>query len=297
MASKGKPSPRSAVKALSDQQVALLGERHHLVDPTRYYPTGHRAPALDEIGGQHPTGTHRLLHGVVQVMRSSCKLYAWGLERVPETGPFITAATHVTQFDVFIPMMSMFHLGRRPRYMAKAEMAHWPLIGNWFQMVGMQPVERKSGKARSIEEESIGILTSGRPLTIWPEGTVTRDPLKWPMSLKPGVGFIALEASRQLGGMVPLYPSITWGAASINHKWPWPRKNVVMCYDRPLDYSDLLEGMGQWGPEPPKEAVHTLCVRLRDRMEEVMAEIRGEEPPAEGYFDYVTMTRRPRSEQ
>ena len=297
MASKGKPSPRSAVPALSDQQVALLAQRHSLVDPTRYYPTGHRTPALDEIDGQHPVGTTRLLRGVSQVVRDSCRVYAWGLERVPETGPFITAATHVTQFDVFIPMMALFHLGRRPRYMAKAEMAHWPLIGSWFRMVGMQPVERKSGKARSIEEESISIITSGRPLTIWPEGTVTRDPLKWPMSLKPGVGFIALEASRQLGRMVPLYPSITWGAASINHKWPWPRKNVVMCYDRLLDYSDLLEDVGQWGAEPPRQSVHLLCVRLRNRMEEVMAEIRGEEPPAAGYFDYVTMTRRPRSEQ
>lgn len=67
------------------------------------------------------------------------KLKAWGIEHVPETGPFITAATHVTMFDVFVPMISMFHQGRRPRYMAKAEMASWPLIGKWFQLVGMQP--------------------------------------------------------------------------------------------------------------------------------------------------------------
>lgn len=274
-----------------------LGRRHHLVDPTRYYPTGHRIPQLDEIDGQHPAGTTRLLKGVSDVVRDSCKVYAWGLEQVPETGPFITAATHVTQFDVFIPMMALFHLGRRPRFMAKAEMGRWPLVGKWFQMVGMQPVDRRSGKARTIEEESIRILTSERPLTIWPEGTVTRDPLKWPMSLKPGVGFIALEASRRAGRQIPLYPAITWGAASINHKWPWPRKNVVMCYDHQMDYSDLLEGCDGWGEDPPDQAVHALCVRLRNRMEEVMAEIRGEEPPAEGYFDYVTMTRRPRDEQ
>ena len=81
-------------------------------------------------------------------------------------------------FDVFVPMMSLFHMGRRPRYMAKAEMAKWPLIGKWFQLVGMQPVQRHSGKAKQIEETSIDILTSGRPLTVWPEGTVTRDPKK-----------------------------------------------------------------------------------------------------------------------
>ena len=54
------------------------------------------------------------------MFRASCKTKAWGLEQVPETGPFITAASHVTMFDVFVPMMSLFHMGRRPRYMAKA---------------------------------------------------------------------------------------------------------------------------------------------------------------------------------
>ncbi|BDR54149.1 1-acyl-sn-glycerol-3-phosphate acyltransferase [Bombiscardovia apis] len=297
MVSKGKPSPRSAVEPLLCEQVAKLGELHHLVDPTRYYPAGPRTPNQAEIDEQNPKATSRLLEGASRVIRASCKTYAWGLEQVPETGTFITAATHVTQFDVFVPMMALFHQGRRPRYMAKAEMARWPLIGRWFRWVGMQPVPRRSGQAQQIEQESIKIITSGRPLTIWPEGTVTRDPLKWPMSLKPGVGIIALKASRQLGYMVPLYPCVTWGAASINHWWPWPRKNVVMCYDHAMDYSDLLADVDTWGEEPPQEAVNELCRRLRERMEVIMTEIRGIDPPAEGYFDFRTMTRKPRPAQ
>ena len=74
-----------------------------------------------------------------------------------------------------------------------------------------------------------------------------RDPQKWPMSMKNGVGVIALESSRRLGCQVPLYCAVTWGAASINHWWPWPRKNVVMCYDEALDYADLLDGCDSWG--------------------------------------------------
>lgn len=147
MASKGKPSPRSAVSPLSDEQVKRLAVRHTLVDSTQYYPTGPRTPNQPEINAQNPKATKRLLGGVSIVFRASCKTKAWGLEQVPETGPFITAASHVTMFDVFVPMMSLFHMGRRPRYMAKAEMAKWPLIGKWFQLVGMQPVQRHSGKA------------------------------------------------------------------------------------------------------------------------------------------------------
>ena len=291
MASKGKPSPRSAVKPLSNAQVSRLAKAHTLVDPMHDLPTGpDRTINEAEIAAQNPKGTSRLLKGVDVVFRVSCRTYAWGLDNIPETGPFITAATHVTMFDVFVPMASLFHMGRRPRYMAKAEMAHWPLIGKWFQIVGMQPVQRRSGKARAIEETSVEILTSGRPLTVWPEGTVTRDPKKWPMSMKNGVGVIALEASRRLGYQVPLFCAVTWGAASINHWWPWPRKNVVMCYDAQLDYADLLVDSESWGDEPPVELADELTRRVRVRMTQVMAEIRGERAPS-GYWDYRTMRR------
>ena len=290
MVSKGKPSPRSAVEALSDEQVARLAKRHHLVDITHDFPCDPRQANEAEIAAQNPKATRRLLTGCDRVVRTRSKVRAWGIENIPETGPFITAATHVTMYDVFIPMMALFHQGRRPRYMAKAEMASWPLIGKWFQLVGMQPVERRSGKARAIEETSVDILTSGRPLTVWPEGTVTRDPQKWPMSMKNGVGMIALESSRRLGKQVPLYCAVTWGAASINHWWPWPRKNVVMCYDARLDYSDLLEASESWGEWPPDEAADELTRRIRVRMTEIMAEIRGIEAPA-GYWDYRTMQR------
>lgn len=291
MASKRKPSPRSAVKPLSNAQVSRLAKAHTLVDPMHDLPTGpDRTINEAEIAAQNPKGTSRLLKGVDVVFRASCRTYAWGLDNIPETGPFITAATHVTMFDVFVPMASLFHMGRRPRYMAKAEMAHWPLIGKWFQIVGMQPVQRRSGKARAIEETSVEILTSGRPLTVWPEGTVTRDPKKWPMSMKNGVGVIALEASRRLGYQVPLFCAVTWGAASINHWWPWPRKNVVMCYDAQLDYADLLVDSESWGDEPPVELADELTRRVRVRMTQVMAEIRGERAPS-GYWDYRTMRR------
>lgn len=290
MTSKGTPSPRSAVSPLGDDQVARLDAEHHLVDPTRYFPTGRREENTAEINAQNPRATARLLEGVSIVMRAHSRVRAWGLENIPERGVFITAATHVTMYDVFIPMMSLFHMGRRPRYMAKAELGSWPLLGRWFRLVGMQPVPRRSGKARAIEEESVNILTEGRPLTVWPEGTVTRDPRKWPMSMKNGVGFIALEASRRLGKQVPLFCAVTWGAASINHWWPWPRRNVVMCFDARLDYSDLLRNADSWGAEPPVEAADELTRRVRERMTAIMEHIRGEKAPA-GYWDYRTMSR------
>ena len=266
-------------------------------DPFKYLPTGvPRMNNEEEINSQNPTRTKRLLDMISWVAHTRMKAYSWGLENVPEEGVFITAATHVTQFDVFVPMSGLFHQGRRPRYMAKAEMANWPIIGEWFKTVGMQPVPRRSGKADAIIHESVRILTEdNRPLTIWPEGTVTRDPQKWPMSLKNGMAIIALEASRKLSKQVPLFVAVTWGAASINHFFPWPRRNVVMAYDTALDYSDLLVGMENWDEfGAPQEAVDELTERVASRMEVLMEEIRGEKMLAEGRWDFRTMSRKPR---
>lgn len=293
MVSKGTPSPRSAVKPLSDEQVAKLAQEHTLVDSTRYYPTGVVRPNEAEINAQNPKATDRLLAGTSLVLRMHSKVRAWGLDQVPQTGPFITAASHVTMYDVFVPMAALFHMGRRPRYMAKAELATWPVLGKWFQLVGMQPVARRSGQGRAIIDESIRIVTSGRPLTVWPEGTVTRDPKKWVMSLKAGMAIVALESSRRLGYQVPLFPAVTWGAASINHWWPWPRKNVVLYYGSAIDYADLLVDQDSWVDQPPAHAVEALTMRVLKRMNAMMAEIRGEQEPVEGYWDYATMSRKP----
>lgn len=325
MVSKGKPSPRSAVKPLSKAQFDALAAKHTLVDPTRNHPINRQnsverksfitsqnnanhtnngennpsnSPAnaenesfdnLAEINEQNPRATHRLLETMSWVMRTRSIVRAWGLERVPKEGVFITAATHVTMYDVFVPMVGLFHMGRRPRYMAKAELGSWPILGRWFRLVGMQPVPRRSGKSNQIISESIRILTNGRPLTVWPEGTVTRDPKKWVMSLQPGLATIALESSRRLGKQVPLYLAATWGAASINHWWPWPRKRVVMHYDGPFDYADLLSDMDSWDQEPPKEAVRELTQRVQRQLNVMLAEIRGEEVP-DRIWDYRTMS-------
>ena len=294
MVSPGKPSPGRSVPALSDEQVRRLSRRHALVDPTHYLYGRLHQPNTKEIEAQNPKRTERLLAGVAAVTRMRSHCYAFGVEHIPQNGVFITAATHVTQMDVFVPMMTLFHLGRRPRFMAKAELAKWPWIGSALRCVGMQPVERRGGKAKEIEEQSIKILTSGRPLNIFPEGTVSRDPKKWPMSLKPGIAYIALEASQRLGYPVPIFPAVTWGGASINNFWPWPRKNIMLGIGKALDYSDLLVDAASWKGEPSKEAVAELTERIRRAMELIMAEIRGENPPQEGMWDYRTMSRVPR---
>ena len=63
-----------------------------------------------------------------------------------------------------------------------------------------------------------------------------------------------------------------------------------MCFDEALDYSDLLADCEQWGEEVPEQLADELTRRIRVRMTEIMAEIRGEQAP-EGYWDYRAMKR------
>ena len=71
-----------------------------------------------------------------------------------------------------------------------------------------------------------------------------------------------------------------------------PTRDQAACqsYDAQLDYADLLVDSESWGDEPPVELADELTRRVRVRMTQVMAEIRGERAPS-GYWDYRTMSR------
>ncbi|MBR6440311.1 MAG: 1-acyl-sn-glycerol-3-phosphate acyltransferase [Aeriscardovia sp.] len=290
MTSPGKPSPFHLIPPLKNKQVALLAKRHRLIDPTRKLCGGgflRRPCPLDSAYINVPV-ERRLMAAAMAFVRARAKVYCWGIENVPEDGPFILANTHITQLDVLIPMGCMHNLGRYPRFMAKAEILRWPLIGGWLSALAMQPVKRRSGKTREIESDSIRSLVAGQPLSIWPEGTLTRDPDKWPMTFKLGMAEIALTASKKLGYPVPLLVAVTWGASSIRNFAPFPRKNVVLAITPPVEYGDLLEG--DW-EEPPKEKALELNWRVHRVMEGLEGEIRGEKPPAAGVWDYHNSSR------
>jgi 1-acyl-sn-glycerol-3-phosphate acyltransferase len=96
-----------------------------------------------------------------------------GLENVPESGPAILAANHVSFLDsFFIPLV----LPRRVTYLAKAE--YWD---SWrtrwfFESVGQIPVRRQdSEKARAALDAGLRVLDAGGLLGIYPEGTRSLD--------------------------------------------------------------------------------------------------------------------------
>ncbi|WP_201787163.1 1-acyl-sn-glycerol-3-phosphate acyltransferase [Actinoplanes sp. TFC3] len=97
-----------------------------------------------------------------------------GLAYVPESGPVILAANHISALDSFlIPLVSP----RPVHFLAKAEyFTGNPLLRTAITGLGAIPVPRGGHRAaQAALETSLAVLKDGRAFGIHPEGTRSRD--------------------------------------------------------------------------------------------------------------------------
>jgi 1-acyl-sn-glycerol-3-phosphate acyltransferase len=111
---------------------------------------------------------------------------------------------------------------------------------------------------------------------VYPEGTITRDPGSWPMTGKSGAARIALATG------CPVIPVGQWGAQALLAPYAkrpdlFPRKKVTMKVGDPVDLSDLT------AQEHTPAVVSEATDRIMDAITRLVAEIRGEQAPAERF--------------
>jgi 1-acyl-sn-glycerol-3-phosphate acyltransferase len=111
-----------------------------------------------------------------------------GLDRVPDDGPVIIAANHMSNADPpFIGGWLGPALGRRPTFLAKASLFKGPL-GLVIRSLGAEPV-KAGGSDIDAYRTAKGILDRGGVIAILPEGTRSFDGA---MAVpKPGVSLLA----------------------------------------------------------------------------------------------------------
>jgi 1-acyl-sn-glycerol-3-phosphate acyltransferase len=133
-----------------------------------------------------------------------------GTEHVPRGG-VILAANHISLADpIALADFVLYGLRRAPRFMAKSEMFRGNgLVGRVMRGADQIPVHRNQEDASAALEDAVAALHRGDAVVIYPEGTVTRDPGKWPMVARTGVARLAL-----LSG-APVVPIAQWGAQEI----------------------------------------------------------------------------------
>ncbi len=186
---------------------------------------------------------------------------------------------HISHLDPVFDAVIVRKFGRVPRFMAKASLWKVPVLGRVLAGSLQIPVDRTgAGAGQKSLELATEALRDGRVVLIYPEGTVTRDPDRWPMRPRPGVAALALS------GDFPVIPIAHWGTQHIydsyasGRKFHWPpRKDVTIVVGDPIDLTEL-----RCRPVDAR-AIRDASLLIMGVIRDQLAEIRGETPPAEFY--------------
>lgn len=219
-----------------------------------------------------------ILAGLILPAWSAMVRYRFTPEsKLPQSGPFILAPNHFSEIDPITMGAAVWHLGRLPRFMAKASLFKVPVLGALMRATGQIPVER----AGSRPEQGKNPLSAANTLIekqssviVYPEGTLTRDPDLWPMRGKAGAVRLALESG------IPLIPAAHWGSQRLMPRYgkkikPFPRKTVEVIIGEPLDLSRFT------GRPIDARLLNEATDVLMQEIARLLGELRGETPPPE----------------
>ena len=86
---------------------------------------------------------------------------------VPVTGPLLLVANHISWLDIVV-----LHAAHHCRFVSKADVRRWPLIGTLATGAGTLYIERASRRdAMRVVHHMAQALTDGDVLAVFPEGT------------------------------------------------------------------------------------------------------------------------------
>lgn len=222
----------------------------------------------------------RAYHGIIATVRpllTRITRQEWsGGEHLPQSGGFIVAGNHISEIDPFIVGHYLVNHGWPPRFLAKSSLFDIKGLGPALRNLGQVPVYRGTRQASDALRDAAAAVTGGDCIVIMPEGTLTRDPGLWPMRAKSGVGRLALMTG------APVIPIAQWGVQNLLA--PYARRptglfsrHVMHVKAGPaVDLSDLS---GREDSAAASEATD----RIMRQLTEQLAQIRGEEPPAQPF--------------
>ncbi len=199
-----------------------------------------------------------------------------GAEHLPAEGAFIAVSNHVTYADPLSFAHFLYNNGRAPRFLAKSGLFKVPVIGWLLRSLDQVPVFRGTSQAKEAVEVGQDFLERGAMISIFPEGTLTRDPDLWPMQARTGAARMALAAD------VPVVPVAQWGAQRLLGRYskvlkPIPRKTVTVVAGPAIDLDDLR------GKPLTHDVVREATDRIMDTLTTMVEELRGEKAPAVRY--------------
>ena len=163
------------------------------------------------------------------VMHGLYRLRVEGVENLPESGGFVLAANHTSNFDPW-PLAMPLWPDRFLRFMAKSELFWWPLRV-FIQSGGGFPVRRGE---RDVEAMRIAVelARQGDIVVMFPHGTRQRKGLvkKFQPRAHTGAARIAFDAG------VPLVPAAIAGTDRLLRL-----SRLRVRYGKPIPVDDLRD--------------------------------------------------------
>jgi 1-acyl-sn-glycerol-3-phosphate acyltransferase len=211
-----------------------------------------------------------------------------GHEHVPRDGGVIIAPNHLSYADFMAVALFTHQAGRYPTFLIKKSAFDVSGLGSFLRAAGQLPVERGQADAALVLKDAERQLVAGECVIVYPEGTATRDPEKWPMVGKTGVARLALATG------VPVIPVAHWGAQAIlpygsTRPHLVPRSTVRLLAGPPVDLSAFA------GKPLDRTTLRDATAAVMADITELLARLRGGSPPAEPY-DPVAARRAARDE-
>jgi 1-acyl-sn-glycerol-3-phosphate acyltransferase len=159
-----------------------------------------------------------------------------GRSNIPKTGPAIVIANHISMVDPLLFAHFVFMSGRAPKVFIKSSLFKVPFLGKIFVKTGQLRVPRDSQAPSNVMNEAKAAISRGELVSIYPEGTITREPNLWPMQGKHGAARLALETK------VPVIPCAQWGAQKLLPPYSkkfnfFPRPTSIVHAGPPADLS------------------------------------------------------------
>lgn len=220
---------------------------------------------------------------LLPVVRLLTRFDEVGAENLPPSGGALIVSNHVSNYDPVVLGSFLVVNGRWPHWLAKQELFDAPVVGFLARHADQIPVDRRA-PGPEILAVARRELIRGMTVIIYPEGTITGDPLHWPMVGRTGAARLAMDTGMPVIPVGQWGPHEVMGFRSMTLPRFLPRRTMHLRCGPALDLTEFR------GRSHDQRAVHACTERIMEAIDRQVELARGEKAP-DSRYDFRTGER------